>query len=693
LRRFRFLAALVGLLVVSVALALWLRPDSPTPPDGAGADDENIDQVLTVTNPGYVGIEVCAECHAPRAAVVKTSRHYFACRPALDGAAAPGFAPDRGVCTTRDPDLRFEMTRTGNSFFANRVRVTAQGEQQLPYPLDLVYGSGGKHDEKYFSWQGDQLVHLPVAWLYPFGRWGVDVNTTTARPTHSSCLECHNTWVAHVPGTVNRYRREGMLLGVTCERCHGPGREHVNHHRAHPDDQEGRKIVHPGRLNRERKMDLCAQCHANAKRFAPAFSYRPGEPLDAYFHNAKPTYREDDTTNQVRYLSESKCFQKSAMTCLTCHDPHRPGSARGGCLNCHTVEKCTDRPHLPAAVRDDCVGCHMPARIWTHAHLYSTADEQYLPLAPRAEHRIGVYPEAKQTVLLAWLRAQNDDASRAESLLLSAKITQFWLNEGTERVRVGRLRGAIGAFREGLRIGPDPTTREHLRVALARQLELDGLTQALRETERAEEAVPLLKKMLEVNPSSAFAHGELGAIYARTGNPEEARIHLRAVARYEPTDSFGLTWLAEMALRDGRTDEAAALCAEAEQINPVSVLNRHIWGLVLLKQERWPDAEKQFRKVLLSDPTHTGSNAGLSDALRRQGDAREAVRFARRAVHWNKGPNAELLLTLADAYTAAKRSADAHATLTRALAVAEETAPPLVPTIRNRLRALGGDRP
>ena len=86
-----------------------------------------------------------------------------------------------------------------------------------------------------FAWRDDRLYHLPVSWLHPYERWGQAAETVVPPETHSACVECHNTWVAHVPGTVNQFRRDDMHLGVTCERCHGPGREHAEYHRAHPD--------------------------------------------------------------------------------------------------------------------------------------------------------------------------------------------------------------------------------------------------------------------------------------------------------------------------------------------------------------------------------------------------------------------------------------------------------------------------
>jgi tetratricopeptide (TPR) repeat protein len=687
-RRLRFIVALGGAVALgAVALALWLWPAPPAPQPAVEVEDEDIDRAVAAVNPGYVGIDACAECHTQRAATVKKSRHFLACVPATDPTVAPGFAHG-GKLASRSAGVRFEMTRKGSDFFVTRFQEVPGGELREPYQVALVYGSGSKHDEMYLAWEGDRLFHLPVAWLHPHGRWGQASHTTAATQTHPSCLECHNTWAAHVPGHFNQYKRDELHLGVTCERCHGPGREHTEFHRAHPNEPS-KAILHPGTISRERLMDLCAQCHANAKPLGRPFSYRPGEPLNRYYHNLRPTHQEDDTTNQVRYLSESKCYQKSKMTCISCHDPHRAKTALGACLDCHESDKCKARPWLPEAVRGDCVGCHMPSRVWTHAHLYTTEDDQYLSLAPRADHRIGVYPEAAEAVVLAWLRKQPGEPHRAEAELLTAKVTQYWANEASRRARDGRFKAAMGACREALRIAPnDPGVRRQLQEAAARQAELDELSHALRRVDRADAAVPVLEKMLAIQPRSALAHGELGSVLSRIGKRQEAVEHLRVVAEYDPADAFGLTKLAEMAYQDGRTDEAAALCAKAHAINPAAPLNHHTWGLVLLKQVRWREAEEKFRQALAGDPTNVGSNDRLSEALRRQGNAAEAVRYARRAVHWSRGEDAEVLVTLADAYTAANRTADARQTLERALGAANRARSPLAATIRDRLRDL-----
>ena len=97
-------------------------------------------------------------------------------------------------------------------------------------------------------------------------------------------------------------------------------------------------------------MDVCAQCHANLKPRGAPFSYRPGQPLEKSFRVARTRHVEDDIDgNQAQYLRASKCFQKSDLTCITCHDPHRPSDAagvRGACLSCHAPAACPEQPRV-----------------------------------------------------------------------------------------------------------------------------------------------------------------------------------------------------------------------------------------------------------------------------------------------------------------------------------------------------------
>jgi tetratricopeptide (TPR) repeat protein len=691
------------IVVASGAITFWCQRRAPPP--GSAVASQNVDfDEPAAPDPGYLGPQACAACHAQRVAEFQATRHFQACRLPQAETMPPGFAPERGSYVTRDPALHFEMTRAGGDFVQTAIRATPAGEQRMSTPIALVYGSAGTADEIYFTWHGDKLYELPMAWLHPLNRWGEQpfnpydrgdfTRTTTPR-----CLECHNTWFEHVAGTENQYQRHNFILGVTCEKCHGPGREHVAFHQSHPEARSGHAVVHPGRLTRDRQMDLCAQCHSNALwHRGPAFSYRPGEPLESYYKTATIQYQENDhVADQVKYLRQSKCFQKSdTLTCITCHNPHRPegpantSSVQRSCLKCHRPADCAEQDRLPAAVRGDCVGCHMPrfTRIQVFFH---TEDEQYFPPVRPRQHRIGVYPTARQEVLLGWYREQSDDHSRQEAARLRRALVDHWLAEAENYRRAYRFMAAIAAVREALRFDPTPAVRDHLREVVAIQAKLDAdwfLALHQMDEHRYPEAIETLNKLLDVKPDHAKAHGKLGTLYAMAGQNELAVKHLQAVAQYDPDDSYGYSMLGWLAYLQDKAEDAVEAYRRADEMNPFNAKTNYHMGLALAKLGRSPEAIACFRRVVTIDPNHAGGWQCLSHELRQQGQLAKALPFALRAARLTRFQNPDILVTLAETYADAERFADAENTATQALDAAQASDPRMVPQIRRRLDAI-----
>ena len=692
----------------SIAFRWWRPAQSPLPePDITAPDPLDTDDPLPPLNPGYLGIGTCASCHAARVAEFRQTSHARACRRPDDGPMPIGFNPDKGVHVTLDPALRFEMTRKGLDFFQTAVLTTAVGQQRSTNRIDLVYGANHKADEVFFSWRGDKLVELMTVWLHPSNRWA---NTsydhrgdgTFSRTTTPRCVECHNTWVEHKPGTTNQYNPQDAILGVTCERCHGPGQNHVVHHQIHVGEINGHSITHPGRLSRERALELCTQCHSNAPKLrGPAFSYRPGEPMEAYYRTSASRYPEEDhVANQIKYLRESKCFQKSdTLTCTTCHNPHRPHDAKAAeashatCLSCHKPENCSDRPHLPAAVRDDCVSCHMPQQVWMNVHFH-TSDDRYVPPIRRFQHRIAVHPVARKEVLLAWHRTQPGEESRREAEHLGDELNGYWLSESKSRLSAYRFLAAVGAAREAMRLDPPQPAREKtlaaLNSAIASQAKIDAdWVDALHDADegRIPIAISTLNRILKAKPDWAVVHSKLGTLYAMSGQDETAVKHLEAVARYDPDNASGLAMLGWLAYLRDRPADAADLYRKANDIEPYEAKINYHWGLSLLKLGQWNEAADRFRLVVKIDPHHAGGYQGLSHTFRERGQPVEALRFARRAARLTNFQHRDVLVTLAEAYAAAERMAEARVAAGKALGEASPESPLDRPT-RLRMEAL-----
>jgi Cytochrome c554 and c-prime len=279
-----------------------------------------------------------------------------------------------------------------------------------------VVGSG-RRGQTYLYWRNGLLFELPVSYLTGIGQWinspGYDDGLIDfGRIIVPRCLECHSTFFGYErdPRTV-RYARN-YRLGIRCEKCHGDGRRHMEHHLAEPGDTIGRFIFNPATASRERRVDGCALCHSGARELRrPPFSYRPGDDLDLYL---EPPSEHDQPTpdvhgNQVGLLQRSKCFRSSpGMSCSTCHNVHAPqrdvAAFAQKCLGCHDTTRHPMADRIGDRLIGDCVDCHMPNRK-SNAIQINTPGRQ-VALYFRS-HQIGIYPEVAEAILRSAARSDS----------------------------------------------------------------------------------------------------------------------------------------------------------------------------------------------------------------------------------------------------------------------------------------------
>lgn len=649
---FRRLALVLGLGMAGFVLwsswGFWrARPTKPVTVANEPAETISV-------NPGYVGPQTCAECHQKRVDECLGSPHFRTCRVPQPGEMPDSFTPESGNYVSRSAGVQFEMRQSGNRFIQQTRYNTPQGPRQSEASIDLVLGAG-KADDVYLSWRGDgALFELPVAWLWPTRQWASSHFCTSfgtgdfSREMTARCMECHTTWMEHAPGT-NLFRREGALLGVTCERCHGPGEEHVEYHRLHPEEKPASKILNPITLDRERLIEVCTQCHSNAvtHRQIP-WSYRPGNPLEESYRTHEIAHPENDhVADQGTHLRASRCFQNdSSMTCITCHDPHQretSAPASAACAKCHQAEDCGQVATLPVPVRGQCVECHMPSRLKINIK-FEVEGDNFIPPIRRSQHRIGIDEIARDEVLWKWYRQQTDEQSQAETARLSERLIGHWIAQAEDRAKEKRFMAAIAAVREALAIGESPKAREMLKFLVeAQEILYAGWAEALNQIQqnKPSEARQTIEKLLSIDPTNADYHAKLGTMLVIDGKPDLAIPHLVRVVELDPNNASGLGILGRIAFRNKKYDAAIEQWEQAAQIEPRLPQLQYDIGMALLELKRPAEAAARLEIAAEMDSARPDILIALAEALASTGNWDRAIATATRAGSLTEGGDPE----------------------------------------------------
>ena len=204
------------------------------------------------------------------------------------------------------------------------------------------------------------------------------------------------------------FDRKKIIYGISCEKCHGPGAQHVAYETENPDDKSGKYIINPSTFTRVQSLDMCAICHGGRiKNIKPPFTFQSGDKLSDYFEfdTSGTNNLIDVHGNQYGLLKKSKCFNTSQMTCLTCHSPHNNEEGNltlfsQRCMSCHNVEHgtfCKINP-APKNINSNCIDCHMP-KLPSKAIVLQLENNKTPTAQLLRTHDIALYPEATKEFL------------------------------------------------------------------------------------------------------------------------------------------------------------------------------------------------------------------------------------------------------------------------------------------------------
>lgn len=373
------------------------------------------DDTSRVTHPSglqFAGSESCFACHADISARHRETPHFLTSQEGSDLSVKGSFDSGRNVVRLNDR-LRIVMDKTGGRLFQRGIVADSTVERR---PFDITIGSG-RHGQSYLYWHENSLYQLPASYYAPDSVWtnspGFPVDQIVFnRPITSRCLECHSTFFkqGRAIQQIETFDPKQVLLGVDCERCHGPAANHVAFHTENPDATEARYVVNPAQLIRDRRLDNCALCHSGIRNnFMPSFTYMVGDRLEDF---STPAYEADSAAtldvhgNQFGLLTLSKCFRMSELDCSTCHDVHsrETGNLKlfsTRCMNCHkpgTEHFCKQEPMPGLALEENCIDCHMPKLPSRQVFIQSGDHATRTPFFVRT-HLVGTYKAQIQQFL------------------------------------------------------------------------------------------------------------------------------------------------------------------------------------------------------------------------------------------------------------------------------------------------------
>jgi predicted CXXCH cytochrome family protein len=623
----------------------------------------------------YANSATCAQCHPAIAATYKKTGMARAFRKIqsekdLDATAAakPYY---------HEPSASFfNMVFRNGAWFQRRWQTGFDGKETNidEKRVDYVLGSGNHSFTPLHLTERNTLQELPLGWYSEKGGfWAMNPGydrpdyAGSVRPIYYECMFCHNGYPKVPEGThrdtAQATYQQPLPEGIDCQRCHGPGQNHVDKasHSA-PAEAVRAAIVNPARLNSDRAMEVCLQCHletSNQKlphaivRFDRApFSYVPGQPLGDFevAFNRAPGKNTGFEVAQAGYrFRESQCFLKSEgkLRCTTCHNPHdipRGDSAMTSynkvCTGCHQSVTKDASAHQAGA---NCVSCHMPKR--------RTDDAVHIVMT---DHFIARRPPAGDLLAEKAERAETPADSYKGDVVAyyPAKLAPTPDNELT--VAVAQIRDQSN-LKAGLPLLASLITRYRpTRPAYYAELAEGYLAAA-----DPASAIKSFAEASRLDPTSAPRLIQWGDALMQAGQWPLAESKLRRATELAPADPRGWGRLGWALWQQDKPAEAKSVIAKAIGLDPeVADLHNNL-GLILWGTGDRAAAEKEFRAALRIQPGISEWRLNLGRALASQGQTGEA-RFQIEESLRLKPANAEARVDYARVLADSNRSADAE---------------------------------
>ena len=595
------------------------------------------------------GMKACRGCHQQ---VVDTYLADHAMAASL-GPLDERLRPPAGSVARPSGDRRYEITDD-----ASIIAHGADGGQRRQRLVGWI--GAGVFD---VSWVGDEvdvldgeatgrLFFAPVETLREHGNQlapfdltergaGLDLALT------QGCLTCHTlTPLVSLPNAAvadgsqsldhvfpsNGLGSDAMaqLEPLGCEACHGDGEEHLRRVTAIDEDfGDDLGLASLGRLPAPVQRDVCARCHLQGDARLDLVEARvdSDRPLAAQIPVLVPVRQGEDFrfVGQLERLAESACFRVAeAMTCTTCHAPHRGVAAQGieafeaVCQSCHGGDAACSRPAELTVEKasgrmgrsQGCVDCHMrrsqPFDLphvasvdhWIRRRIPHPRDDTPHRQFADADGALEIYDDGRLAPAFASASGQRwRDGVEAIALLTLGR-----LDDAVQRFDRFPSPGSVAARRPS---APSPLVPLETEVVFHQSRGL-----ALMSKGRFDEALAAFDDALALDPKQASVLLARAQLRFDLGQVGPALQDTQTVIDLYPQAEQPWDMRARMAERLGRVDLAQAAFQASDQRWPSNATQLFKLGLLQRQVGLEEEARAALQKAYLLDPDLEIGGAG-----------------------------------------------------------------------------------
>lgn len=209
-----------------------------------------------------------------------------------------------------------------------------------------------------------------------------------------------------------------------------------------------------------------------------------------------------------------------------------------------------------------------------------------IPLLEKATAQDGTNALYRHALARAyWAVDRKDDAiAQFESAASIAGSTQYRLDLGHALEHAGRQAEAVQAYEDAIAFAPDSTKA------------LEDLTALYMRTDQHARALPLLRRLTQLETKNVVAAQNLGLALEKSGDLPGAEAEFRRAVDAVPEAALTRTYLAEVQHKQGRPGEAVATLREGLERDPQAALLHRSLGSMLERTGKVAEAVQAYRE-------------------------------------------------------------------------------------------------